>query len=209
MKKFITMIPLQPVNDLHKTKYATADNSRLEYEYYGQDESSYISFPILTALSGYAEKGETVQVIAVRQDYRNAEENYVRLQEEVKRFEKLRGCTCDIVEIVVSYSEYIDDHILAFEKIISHIEEGDELYACITFASKPSTMIEMYAISYAQKAFKNVEIKCIVYGHFDHETKVSTVYDMTRLCIIDEIYRSVAELKPNNPLDYVKSVLHS
>lgn len=207
MKKFITIIPLQPVSGLHKTKYAIADNSKLQYEYYGEEENSYISFPILAALSGYIQKGETVQVIAIVQKYENAEQNFIRFQEELKTFEELRGCKCELIEIKANYSEYVDDHLSTFENIISHIESEDELHACVTFGSKASSMVEMLAINYAYRALENVKIGCIVYGHFDHETKISTIYDVTRLFFMDEVVRNVADLKLDNPLDYIKMVL--
>lgn len=209
MKKFIAMIPLQPVKGLHKTKYAFADNSKLLYEYYGEEEDSYISFPIIAALSGYVERDETVQIIAVVQEYHNAKENYIRFQEEIKNFEKLRGCTCELVTIEANYSEYVDDHLSTLGNIISQIKNEDELYACVTFGSKASSMVEMLAINYAYRALENVKIGCIVYGHFDHETKISTIYDVTRLFFMDEIVRNVADLKLNDPLNYIKMVLEN
>ena len=68
MKKFITVSPFQPKENLTKGKYAAVDNSKLLYD-------GEIQFPILTAINGYVEDGEEINVLCIQADYDNAIEN--------------------------------------------------------------------------------------------------------------------------------------
>lgn len=61
MKKFFTVIPLQVSGQLSRYRYEPVGNTRLGME----DETS---FPILTAVHGYAQPGEPFRCIAVMAD---------------------------------------------------------------------------------------------------------------------------------------------
>ena len=55
MKKFFTIIPLQTPSRLH---YEAVGNTRLQVE-------DTVQFPILTAIAGYTQPGDSIRVIAI------------------------------------------------------------------------------------------------------------------------------------------------
>ena len=58
MKKFITVIPLQVQGQLRQYHYQAVGNRKLQ-----MDRTT--SFPILTAVNGYVEQGETFRLLAI------------------------------------------------------------------------------------------------------------------------------------------------
>ena len=61
MQRFITVIPLQIAGQLRRYRYQAVGNTRLAME----EETS---FPILTAINGYASQEEPFEAIAVTAD---------------------------------------------------------------------------------------------------------------------------------------------
>lgn len=68
----------------------------------------------------------------------------------------------------VPFDESLDSHIATFQKLIDRTEEGDDLYACLTFGSKPTPLVEVMAMQYAYRVHRDVTITCAVYGQMDH-----------------------------------------
>lgn len=200
MKKFITTIPLQEPERLAKNKYEAADNPKLAYD-------KAISFPILAIMNGYLEEGEDVEVLAIKQKYPYADQNYLRFQEELRELEAEKGCQCRIRLIETEYSDATAEHLRAFGKLIEYVGEGDDMYACMTYGSKPVPIIQIMAINYAYRARNQTSVGCIAYGQRDHKGDTMKIYDMTNLFMMDEIVRKVADMKLENPLKFIQAVL--
>lgn len=95
MKKFISTSPYQPrfrtnpktgekLPGLVKGIYNAADNQILAY-------NTPTSFPIITAINGYVEKGEEIEIITIVPDYENANYNYGHSEEEIKALSQEKG----------------------------------------------------------------------------------------------------------------------
>ena len=194
-------VPLQQPERLEKEVYESVENEKLRYE-------KKISFPILLLLNAYVEEGENVKIIAMKHEYENAKKNFETLCKEVQEFEQERKCHCEIIEISVPYNDLIDTHLNTFGELIAHMEEEDELYACMTYGSKPVPIVEMMALNYAYRAKRNTEIGCIAYGQFDHNDKKAKIYDITALFYMDEIVRNVADRNVAEPLTTIKGILN-
>jgi len=211
MKKFITTIPLQLGGELDSAVYEPVDNDRLKYD-------NKISFPILSVINAYAEKGETVKVFYIRQEDERTMSNKEKFIQQLRELEENVGCVCEEEEILISNDELITTHLKTFERLIEKFADKDILYACMTFGTKPVPIVEMLALNYAYRALNDVSIGCVVYGwaHFvkDPDTnkrKVgeAKIFDVTSLLYMDEIVRKVADLKPLNPLSYIRTVLET
>ena len=149
MKKFFTVVPLQVSGQLVRYHYEAVGNSRLQ-----MDEET--SFPILTAIHGYAVPGEPFQVIAVVTDTETGHANCRVLQEELEALCQSYGLTCAGVEqVVVPSDERVATHTATFQKLISYAQEDDELFACISFGTKPLSIAVRMAVQYAYKVKKN------------------------------------------------------
>lgn len=211
MKKFITTSPLQ--ERLSSVTYEAVDNAALQY---GRETS----FPVIPLMNAYAEEGDEVELIVLchkkHTDKHGNEkdpsgENYKTLCEEVQQLEKEKQFKCTIRKIEMEYNECINEHLDNFAHLIEQIEDGDELYACISYGTKAVPIIEMMALNYAYRAKSDTHIGCIVYGAtvFDKESKITEakIYDMTSLFYLDEIVRKVADMKLGNPLETIQKIL--
>ena len=186
---------------LEKGLYKAADNQTLAYD-------TPTSFPIIAAINGYVEKNEDIELITIVSDYENAEYNYGLLKEEIEALSQKKGFRYTLKEVRVPYNNAIDTELELFGKLIDCTADGDTLYACITYGSKPFPLIQIMALNYAYRIRKNVSIGCIVYGANDHnEGGEMKVYDITSLLYIDEAVRLMAEQKVENPTDLIKNLL--
>lgn len=201
MKKFITTSPFQPEGRLEKQIYHAQDNSKLQY-------NKPISFPILAVINGYVQKGEEIQVITIKADYVNAENNYKKFQEELQELSQEKGFTYTLKTVDVPYDNELDTQLEMFQKLIDLTDDDDTLYTCMSYGSKPTPLIENLALNYAYRIKKNVSIECIVYGAIDFNTKQANIYDITSIFYMDEIVKVLAENKVSNPSKHIKSLLN-
>lgn len=207
MKKFFTAIPLQVQEPLQKYKYESVDNSKLNM-------SEKTSFPIIPIINGYAQKGETIRVIALVTGNPVGEKNYKELCEEVESICDIRGLTCPkgVEKIVIPENQNVATHVSTFQQMIDFVEDDDELFACMTFGTKPLCQAMLMAVQYAYRIKQNTSIECIAYGEIkrpnDKESEwVGRIYDMTALIQLDEIVRVLAERKTQNPKAMIDRIL--
>lgn len=202
MKKFFTIIPLQQKGQLSPHHYRAVGNPRLEMD-------THTCFPILTAVNGYAEPGEDIRLIAVMTDTEDGRRNCETFRAEFDALCQARGFTCSRgVEVIpVEQDERVSTHIATFQTLIDHVEDKDELFACMTFGTKPlSTAVQM-ALQYAYRVKNNASISCIVYGQINRSEGIASVYDMTALIQLDEIVRVLAERKVQDPKAVLDRIL--
>ena len=200
MKKFIMTSPYQPKGRLEKGIYKAADNQLLAYDI-------PTSFPILSAVNGYVESGETIEIITIVSDYDNAKYNYELFKEEVSQLSQNKGFNYTMKAVSIPYDNSINTELELFGKLIDCMSDDDTLFACITYGSKPFPLVQIMALNYAYRIRKNVSIGCIVYGAKDHNNGNMEVYDITSLLYIDEAVRLMAEQKIENPTDMIKNLL--
>ena len=206
MKKFFTVIPLQVPGQLSRYRYEPVGNTRL-----GMEEET--SFPILTAVHGYAQPGEPFQVIAVVADSEVGRANCQALRQELEALCGKYGLTCaGVEEVTVPSDESVSAHAATFQKLIAYAEDEDELFACITFGTKPLSMAVRMAVQYAYRVKRNTSITCIVYGQIDRPSRDPStwrayVYDETALVRLDEIVRVLADRGVADPGAVIQRVL--
>ena len=93
------------------------------------------------------------------------------------------------------------------------MEDDDELFACMTYGTKPLSQAIMMAVQYAYRIKNNTSISCIVYGSIDRsqsrnpEEWIGYVYDETALVQLDEVVRILAARKVSNPQEIIRQIL--
>ena len=206
MKKFFTIVPLQGKGNLDQYHYQPVENERLAME-------EKTAFPIMTVINGYLEPGETSQVIVVLTDIENVRRNYPRFLDELQQLCERKGLVQpEIKEIVVPLDDSVNAQIDLFQKLIEYTEDGDELFACITYGDKPISMAVRMAVQYAYRVMQNTTIDCIVYGQIDRSAGsdrslwTGKVYDETGLVRLDEIVRLMADQKVANPKGILRDI---
>ena len=204
MKKFFTVIPLQKLGQLKPQRYQAVGNTLLQMDI-------ETCFPILTALNGYVQQEEEFRLIAVMTDTEDGRRNRDTLRQELEQLCERKGLVCPrgIETVSVPVDERVSTHVATFQKLIDLVDDDDELFACMTFGTKPlSTAVQM-AVQYAYRIKRNASISCIVYGQIDRtgEESKASVYDMTALIQLDEIVRVLADRGVDNPKETIDRVL--
>lgn len=186
MKKFITFIPRQPEGALQEVNYIAEDNPALTYD-------RLTRFPIVPAIHGYAKPGEAINIIAVLERYHNSVKNMDYFTAEMERLRAEFGLDIQLTVLEVPYSDGVEAQLETFQKLTEQIDDGDDLFICITYASKVVPIIQTMVVRYASLAKKDVLLRCAVYGQFDHDERVSKIYDVTPLFRMDDILQALAK----------------
>ena len=202
MKKFFTIIPLQTPSQLH---YESMGNTRLQIE-------GAVQFPILTAITGYTQPGDAIRVIAIVTNNPAGFRNLDTFRGEITSLCEQKGITCPrgVEAVMIESDDRVAAHVATFQKLIDYVEDDDELFACMTYGTMPTSMAMVMAVQYAYRVKKNASISCILYGQVDRPdpkdsaTWRGRVYDMTALVQLDEIVHLLAErgdLDPKKTID--------
>lgn len=200
MKKFITAIPLQPKANLKKAIYVAADNSKLQYD-------KETAFPILTAINGYVNEGETIEVICIQNDYENSIANTETFREDLSALCSSKNITYNLKIISIAYNNMLETHLDTFHKLIQLCADNDELYACVTYGFKTLSIVQIMALNYACKMKSNVKVNCVVYGERDFITNKMRVYDVTSLYLLDGVIQHLAQANISDPLKHIELLL--
>lgn len=205
MKKFFATVPLQKEEQLRRFVYAAQGNSRLS-----MDETT--RFPIIPAINGYVAPGEAFRVIAVVQDNGDAKRNYGYLQEELHALCERNGLSYPergVERVAGPADQCVSSNVDLFQALIDLIEDDDELFACVTYGTKPMSMALLTAVRYAYRLKRNTTVSCVVYGEVDRsgEDWKAKIYDETALVQLDEITRMLAERGVARPKESIEAIL--
>ena len=207
MKKFMTAVPLQPVpSGLERVAYQAVDNTKLQ-----MDRAT--SFPILTAVNGYARPGEEFRLIAVMADGEATRRNRDELANQLAELCGRRGLSCPggVETVLVEDSQAVAAHARTFQTLLDYVDDDDELFSCMTFGTKPLSQAMMLAVQYAYRVKRNASISCVVYGEVDRSKPrpwtEGWVYDMTALIRLDEIVHMLARQGVSDPRGALNAIL--
>lgn len=187
--------PQQPEGSLHAQRYKALDNGLLDYD--GETH-----FPVVPLISGYAERGEEVQVITVTYgEPSNCARNLETLMEELEGLSAREGMAISLESVDVPFDDSVGALIHTYQLLVDRMDDGDELHACITFGSKPMPLMLTMALQYAYRVRRDVSIECVVYGQMDRSQSpaVARIYDVTALTKLDELVRVLADLRVRDP----------
>ncbi|MBQ7582705.1 MAG: hypothetical protein IJU25_07800 [Lachnospiraceae bacterium] len=208
MKKFFTNVPLQVKGNLQRYTYEAVDNQKLNM-------AEPTSFPILTAVNGYVEVGEEFRIIAVVPESEDGRRNLEALRKEITELCDRKGILCPrgVETMPAPADERVANQVSAFQNLIGFVDDDDELFACITYGTKPLSKALLMAVQYAYRLKKNTSISGIVYGQVDRSAGSDSqdwrayVYDETALLQVDELVRVLAERGVADPKSTISRIL--
>lgn len=204
MKKFISYVPMQVGNNLLKGRYIATGNSRLCVD-------KEVTFPVECMIDGYAEPGETIMLIALLESGNaDCRANLERMKKVVSESLTRKGASLAVKTVEISPEETAKSHLNTFKNLISLLENGDELYACVTFGTKPTPILEMMALNFAYKNLENVTIGCIAYGKVNrvHNQPVSYyIYDITALFFMNNIVDTLSAINADDAYHKIEKIL--
>lgn len=204
MKKFFTNVAQAMPGRMKSFVYEPVGNDRLRLD-------QEISYPILSVIHGYADAGEEIRLIAVETLEGGGAYNLERLREQLAELCDRDGiiCPAGVETIPPADGEQVINHVSTFRRLIDLTEDGDELFACVTYGTKPASMALLTAMRYAYRIRKNTSVPCVVYGHIQRigETQKAYVCDETALVQVDEMVRLLADSGVRDPQAALNAIL--
>lgn len=204
MKKFITYVPMQTGSNLLKGKYISLENDKLNM-------NKDVIFPIECIINGYADNIEQIMLIALLEEGNtDCEENLKLMQKRISDITDSKNINVITKKVYISPQETTENHLITFKNIISLFEDGDTLYSCITFGTKPTPIIQMMALNFAYKNLKNVTIGVVAYGKVNREHNVPVsyyIYDITALFFMNNIVDTLSAMNADDAFSKIEKIL--
>lgn len=201
MKKYLMVTPQLVDELLAENVYEPVDNSFLLY--------GPTHFPAIPLINSSVEDGDEIEVITVTYDIPSCHRNLELLKSEVGSVCASKSAICRVTSIEVPFDDSIQAVLDVYTQLIAHFEDGDALYADITYGSKPMPIVLIMALQYAYRIKDDVSIECVVYGQISHhkETKDAKIFDVTALVQLDEIVRLMADGNVSDPASVIDLII--
>ena len=208
MKKFIAAAPFQDPKGPDISYEVIGTNSRLK------SAGEFWSYPVLQLIAGYAEEGDQIAVRIITSRKKECERNYDYIEKEVKDLCDSMKVSCNIESFPIKDDEDIETHLKVFQDLIEWFEEGDVVYACLTYGTKLIPVVEMMAMNFAYRDMDDVRVECIVYGKVDWDNtgevrKIDRkrIFDVTPLFLMEQITNELANVHHPAPIAMIRKLL--
>lgn len=169
LKTYITTVPLQGKLDpmLYQRERAEAPTATC--------------FPIVQVIRDTLEPGDTVRLLAIRQENADTARNYQRLLEELAQL----GITEEQVEPVPLPEDQRPETLIGLcRDLVDALPQVTRVYACITYGSKSIPVVTLTALTCAEATHTELEVGGVYYGEVRRENgKVvgARLYEMAAL----------------------------
>lgn len=169
LKTYITTVPLQGKLDpmLYQRDHVTPPVATC--------------FPIVQVMRDTLEPGDTVRLLAIRQENADTARNYQRLLEELAQL----GITEEQVEPVPLPEDQRPETLIGLcRDLVDALPQVTRVYACITYGSKSIPVVTLTALTCAEATHTELEVGGVYYGEVRREDgKVvgARLYDMAAL----------------------------
>lgn len=169
LKTYITTVPLQGKLDpmLYQRERAEAPTATC--------------FPIVQVIRDTLEPGDTVRLLAIRQENADTARNYQRLLEELAQL----GIAEEQVEPVPLPEDQRPETLIGLcRELVDALPQVTRVYACITYGSKSIPVVTLTALTCAEATHTELEVGGVYYGEVRRENgKVvgARLYEMSAL----------------------------
>lgn len=169
LKTYITTVPLQGKLDpmLYQRERAEAPTATC--------------FPIVQVIRDTLEPGDTVRLLAIRQENADTARNYQRLLEELAQL----GIAQAQVELVPLPEDQRPETLIGLcRDLVDALPQVTRVYACITYGSKSIPVVTLTALTCAEATHTELEVGGVYYGEVRRENgKVvgARLYEMAAL----------------------------
>lgn len=198
---YITAVPLQS-NFLLTPKLALPAN------YVMNHDPRPSAYPIIPILADSVQEGDSVKVIAVRQQNEERNQNLELLRQEL---DELALPDCTLVDLTVPETQHKDQLLALFEQLTDELEENACYYACATFGTKTYPLVLFSALRYADRLLSHTEIKGIYYREVKRRNGVEQEYhqyDVSALFRLDSIVDMAADTDLSDKRGFVRMLLN-
>ena len=169
LKTYITTVPLQGKLDpmLYQRERAEAPTATC--------------FPIVQVMRDTLEPGDTVRLLAIRQENADTARNYQRLLEELAQ---LGIAEAQAEPVPLPEDQRPETLIGLCRDLVDALPQVTRVYACITYGSKSIPVVTLTALSCAEATHTELEVGGVYYGEVKRENgKVvgARLYEMSAL----------------------------
>lgn len=169
LKTYITTVPLQGKLDpmLYQREWAEAPTATC--------------FPIVQVIRDTLEPGDTVRLLAIRQENADTARNYQRLLEELAQ---LGIAEAQVEPVPLPEDQRPETLIGLCRDLVDALPQVTRVYACITYGSKSIPVVTLTALSCAEATHTELEVGGVYYGEVKRENgKVvgARLYEMAAL----------------------------
>ena len=169
LKTYITTVPLQGKLDpmLYQRERAEAPTATC--------------FPIVQVMRDTLEPGDTVRLLAIRQENVDTARNYQRLLEELAQ---LGIAEAQVEPVPLPEDQHPETLIGLCRDLVDALPQVTRVYACITYGSKSIPVVTLTALSCAEATHTELEVGGVYYGEVKRENgKVvgARLYEMAAL----------------------------
>lgn len=169
LKTYITTVPLQGKLDpmLYQRERAEAPTATC--------------FPIVQVIRDTLEPGDTVRLLAIRQENVDTARNYQRLLEELAQ---LGIAEAQVEPVPLPEDQRPETLIGLCRDLVDALPQVTRVYACITYGSKSIPVVTLTALSCAEATHTELEVGGVYYGEVKRENgKVvdARLYEMSAL----------------------------
>ena len=169
LKTYITTVPLQGKLDpmLYQRERAEAPTATC--------------FPIVQVIRDTLEPGDTVRLLAIRQENADTARNYQRLLEELAQL----GIAEDQVHQLHLPEDQRPETLIGLcRDLVDALPQVTRVYACITYGTKSIPVVTLAALTCAEATHTELEVGGIFYGEVkrrDGRTESASLNDVTVL----------------------------
>lgn len=169
LKTYITTVPLQGKLD------------PMLYQRERTEAPTATCFPIVQVIRDTLEPGDTVRLLAIRQENADTARNYQRLLEELAQL----GIAEAQVELVPLPEDQRPETLIGLcRDLVDALPQVTRVYACITYGSKSIPVVTLTALTCAEATHTELEVGGVYYGEVKRENgKVvgARLYEMSAL----------------------------
>ena len=185
LKTYITAVPLQGRQGLKKVVYQSDASSEL----------LETRFPIIQVIHDTLREGDTAKVLVIRQKNDDTAENYKFLLEELAE----QGIPeTQVQQIALPENQNPETMVSLCRDLVDAIPQITRAYACITFGTKPISVITMTALSCAESTHTELEVGGIHYGEIrrnNGQFEGARLYDMTAVYHLSGLVNGIHDSK--------------
>lgn len=155
--------------------------------------SSATGYPITVSIENNVEAQDDVLILSIvthSEGKINASEaGYKEFSQQVEALLNNRQASVEFREIAVSDRANSASHRLLFQELKKHIQEGDEVYADITYGFKSNPIVIFAALNQAYQLMDDVNIQEIIYGNLYNGTAEPEpeLFEVTSLFYINSL----------------------
>jgi CRISPR-associated DxTHG motif protein len=132
--------------------------------------------------------GETFDRIIIVATNTSYNAHFKKLNEQLRKI-----TSAEIVELVIEEDMSAEGQWKWFEKILDHIEFGDELTIDLTHGYRSIPIVFSTAVNFLQRA-KDIRLNAVYYGAYEKDRQITPIVDMKEFYVINEWAEAVSRL---------------